>query len=61
MSDVTGSIPTSSAASPGSTPHAVVEAYGKRYRANPKDPNAAIAYGEALRDNGQRAQAVAVL
>ncbi|MGH6779983.1 MAG: tetratricopeptide repeat protein [Bradyrhizobium sp.] len=60
-SDVTGSIPTSSAASSGSTSHGVVEAYGKRYRANPKNPDAAIGYGEALRANGQRAQAVAVL
>lgn len=61
VSDVTGSIPTSSAANPDSSPHDVVEAYGKRYRDNPKDPDAAIAYGEALRANGQRAQAVAVL
>jgi Flp pilus assembly protein TadD len=34
---------------------------GERYRANPNDPNLAIAYGQALRMIGQREQAVAVL
>src|SRR6266704_2238915 len=38
-----------------------VEPYGDRYRANPKDAEAALAYGQALRATGQRAQAVAVL
>jgi Flp pilus assembly protein TadD len=37
------------------------EAWGDRYRANPKDPEAAINYAQALRGNGQRSQAVAVL
>jgi Flp pilus assembly protein TadD len=37
------------------------EAWGERYRANPKDPEAAINYAQALRGNGQRSQAVAVL
>src|SRR5271165_3715845 len=37
------------------------EAWGERYRANPNDPQAAINYAQALRGNGQRAQAVAVL
>jgi Flp pilus assembly protein TadD len=37
------------------------DALGERYRANPRDPDAAIRYGQALRTNGQRAQAVAVL
>jgi Flp pilus assembly protein TadD len=35
--------------------------WGPRYRAHPGDPQAAIAYARALRANGQRAQAVAVL
>ncbi|MEJ2433746.1 MAG: tetratricopeptide repeat protein [Pseudolabrys sp.] len=35
--------------------------WGPRYRANPSDPRAAIAYARALRAVGQRAQAVAVL
>jgi len=60
MGDVTGSI-ASSAASPDSDPQRAIEAYGERYRANPKDADAALAYGQALRVNGQRAQAAAVL
>jgi Flp pilus assembly protein TadD len=32
-----------------------------RYRANPNDPEAAVNYAQALRANGQRAKAVAVL
>lgn len=38
-----------------------VESWGARYNANPNDPDTAIAYAKALRDNDQRAQAVAVL
>ncbi|HJZ21454.1 MAG TPA: tetratricopeptide repeat protein [Bradyrhizobium sp.] len=60
MSDVTGSI-TKPDASADADPHRAAEAYGERYRANPKDPEAAIAYGQALRAAGQRAQAVAML
>ena len=60
MGDVTGSI-ASSAPSPDTNPQRAIEAYGERYRANPKDADAALAYGQALRLNGQRAQAVAVL
>jgi len=37
------------------------EAWGERYRANPNDPEAAINYAKALRGNGQRQQAAAVL
>src|SRR5262245_2718470 len=37
------------------------ETWGERYRANPKDPEAAINYAQALRANGQRSQAVAGL
>jgi Flp pilus assembly protein TadD len=37
------------------------DAWGERYRANPGDPDAAIHYARALRKNGQRPQAVAVL
>ena len=35
--------------------------YQERYRANPKDADAALQYGKALRAPGQRSQAVAVL
>jgi len=61
MSDVTGALRSKSEPAPPATPQGAAEVYGERYRANPKDGNAAIAYGQALRANGQREQAVAVL
>ena len=66
MSDITGSITSSKAdskaeASPDGDPRRAVEVYGERYRANPKDADAALRYGQALRATGQRSQAVAVL
>jgi Flp pilus assembly protein TadD len=39
----------------------VMEAWAERYRAQPTDPDTAINYAQALRANGQRQQAVAVL
>ena len=64
MSDITGSLTSSSpkaqAAAP-EDPRRAAEVYGERYRANPKDTEAAIGYGQALRATGQRAQAAAVL
>jgi Flp pilus assembly protein TadD len=61
MSDITGSITSKAEASPGADPRSSVEVDGERYRANPKDAEAALAYGQSLRATGQRAQAVAVL
>src|ERR1700710_2621064 len=63
MSDITGSLTSTTEASPNpaTDPRRAVDAYGERYRANPKDAEAALAYGQALRATGQRAQAVAVL
>ena len=61
MSDITGSLTPKSDASPDADPRRAVEVYGERYRANPKDADAALAYGQALRATGQRAQAAAVL
>ena len=63
MSDVTGSVTSKADPSPSgeAEPRRAVEVYGERYRANPKDADAALAYGQALRATGQRAQAVAVL
>src|SRR3954447_17413819 len=62
MSDITGSITSSKAeASPDADPRRAAEVYGERYRANPKDAEAALRYGQALRGTGQRAQAVAVV
>ena len=60
-SDVTGSLMPKAEASPDADPHRVAEASGERYRANPKDADAALAYGQALRASGQRSQAAAVL
>jgi Flp pilus assembly protein TadD len=59
MSDVTGTITKPDVAN--ADPKATVDVLGDRYRANPKDADAALAYGQALRANGQRAQAAAVL
>jgi Flp pilus assembly protein TadD len=64
MADITGSITPSKAeanASPDADPRRAVEVYGERYRGNPKDADAALRYGQALRATGQRSQAVAVL
>ena len=62
MSDITGSITSKSdpAPAPDADPRRAVDVYGERYRANPKDADAALAFGQALRATGQRAQAVAV-
>ena len=60
MSDVTGSIASRSDSS-DRDPQRAVAVHGERYRANPGDADAALAYGQALRLNGQHAQAVAVL
>ncbi|WP_426613407.1 tetratricopeptide repeat protein [Bradyrhizobium sp. McL0616] len=61
LSDVTGSIGSKAEAAAPTDPTRAVEVYGERYRANPKDAEAALGYGQALRANGQRAQAAAVL
>jgi Flp pilus assembly protein TadD len=64
MSDVAGSLtskPDARTDVASDDPHRAVEVYGDRYRANPKDAGAAVAYGQALRATGQRAQAAAVL
>ena len=61
MSDITGSITSKGDATPDTDPHRSTEVYGERYRANPKDADAALAYGQALRAAGQRPQAVAML
>src|SRR3954468_14305054 len=66
MADITGSITSSKSdskaeANPDADPRRAVEVYGERYRANSKDADAALRYGQALRATGQRSQAVAVL
>lgn len=57
----------STASAPGDSPSGVrdwqreAKVAGDRYAADPRDANAAIRYADALRHNGQRAQAAAVL
>lgn len=55
--DVTGSIGAQS----DTDTRRGLEEWGGRYRADPKNPEAAIRYAQALRATDQRAQAVAVL
>jgi len=54
-------ITTGSAPAAPSDPRQASQFWGDRYRANPRDVEAAIGYAQALRGIGQRAQAVAVL
>jgi Flp pilus assembly protein TadD len=61
MSDITGSITSKASTDPDADPRRSVDVYGERYRADPKNAEAALAYGQALRATGQRAQAAAVL
>lgn len=60
-SDITGSLGEKTEASRGVDPRREVESYRDRFRANPKDGDAALQYAKALRAAGQQAQAVAVL
>src|ERR1700741_4530283 len=61
MSDVTGSLSPKPSASADTDPRRAVEVTGERYHADPKNADAALAYGQALRANGQRSQAAALL
>jgi len=60
-SDITGSLSPKAESAPESDPHRAAEFQGDRYRADPRNAEAALAYGQALRASGQRSQAVAVL
>src|SRR5215218_10018085 len=60
-SDVTGSLGDKAETSRSADPRRDVDTYAERYRANPKDVDAALQYGKALRATGQKSQAVAVL
>jgi Flp pilus assembly protein TadD len=61
LSDITGSIDEKADTGRASDPRRDLDLYQERYRANPKDADAAVKYGKALRATGQRSQAVAVL
>ena len=58
--DITGSLGEKAEAK-ASDPRRDVDTYRERFKANPKDGEAALKYGKALRGIGQKAQAVAVL
>src|SRR5437879_3863103 len=59
--DVTGSLGDKAESSRAADPRRDLDADQERYRANPKDADAALQYGKALRVTGQKSQAVAVL
>jgi Flp pilus assembly protein TadD len=59
--DLTGSIGRADGPRSASDWRRELGPLGARYQANPADPDAAIAYAQALRATDQRAQAVAVL
>ncbi|WP_082646012.1 tetratricopeptide repeat protein [Bradyrhizobium valentinum] len=61
LSDITGSIDEKADTGRAGDPRRDIELYQERYRANPRDADAALKYGKALRATGQRSQAVAVL
>src|SRR5262249_38735998 len=60
LSDVTGSLGDTTGKI-SADPRRDLDSSRERFRANPKDVDAALQYGSALRASGQRAQAVAVL
>jgi Flp pilus assembly protein TadD len=60
-SDVTGSLGEATEATRGAGAKQELDSYRDRFRAKPKDADAALQYGTALRAAGQRSQAVAVL
>lgn len=59
-SDITGSLGEKAEAK-ASDPRRDLDTYRERFKANPKDGDAALKYGKALRATGQKSQAVAVL
>ena len=60
-SDITGSLGEKTETSATADPRRDLDAYRDRFRANPKDVDAALQYGKALRATGQKSQAAAVL
>ncbi len=59
--EVTGALGTRAEAASAAGSHSAIEVLGERYRANPRDADAGLRYGQALRADGRREQAVAVL
>jgi Flp pilus assembly protein TadD len=60
-SDITGSLGEKSEAGRAADPRQELEVSRERFRANPKDSDAALQFGKALRATGQKSQAAAVL
>jgi Flp pilus assembly protein TadD len=61
MADITGSTSPKATTSADADVRRSAEVEGERYRADPRNAEAALAYGQALRASGQRSQAAAVL
>jgi Flp pilus assembly protein TadD len=61
MPESTGALGAATSPAGDSGDRRAVDIAGDRYNANTADPQAAIAYAQALRANGQREQAAAVL
>src|SRR6185369_17591462 len=61
IEDITGALGGKSDAASKADARPDMDALRERFRARPSDPNIALEYGKALRETGQRAQAVAVL
>jgi Flp pilus assembly protein TadD len=59
--DITGSLGETAEASRPAASQRELAVYRERFRANPKDVDAALQYARALRTAGQRSQAVAIL
>lgn len=60
-SETTGSIPVAAGSRTEAEWRRDIDAWGERYRKDPKSAEAAVNYAQALRSTGQREQAVAVL
>jgi Flp pilus assembly protein TadD len=60
-SDITGALGDKAEASRSTDPRRDLETHHERFKANPKDADAALKYARSLRATGQRAQAVAIL
>jgi len=61
LSDITGSLGDKTEKTNPAESRQGLDFYRDRFNANPKDADAALQYGKALRAAGQRSQAVAVL
>jgi Flp pilus assembly protein TadD len=61
VNDAGSSYAMASGSQSGANGNTTADVWAERYRANPKDPVAAINHANILRAGGQRAQAVAVL